>query len=117
MRNNSYFGGIIWTNHALDRLKERGMSRDIAIQAFKNPDNKKDGKQSGTYEFQKKIGNSYVTIIARRNVKQEWIMLSCWIDPPIYGTRDWKEKQYYKAYQKAGLFGKLWIIFKRQIGI
>ena len=28
----------------------------------------------------------------------------------------WK-KEYYKAYQKAGVWGKIWILFKQQIGI
>lgn len=116
MGKNSYFGGAIWTNHAIDRLKERGMSKDIAVKAFQNPDSKGNGKQKGTYEFQKKIGNSFVTVIATQNEKKEWIILSCWVDPPIYGTRDWKSKQYYKEYQKAGFWGKLWVIFKKQIG-
>ena len=117
MGNNSYFGGVIWTNHARDRLKERGMSRDIALKAFKDPDSKNQGKQSGTYEFQKKVGSSYITLIAKQNEQKEWVVLSCWIDPPVYGTRDWKNKQYYKAYQKAGVWGKLWIILRKQLGI
>lgn len=117
MAHNTYFGGIIWTNHALERLGQRGLSQEMALTAFKNPDQKVTGKQSGSYEFQKKFGKSYVTIIAKQNEKKEWLILSCWIDPPYYGTRDWKRKQYYHAYLKAGFWGKLWIILKQQIGI
>lgn len=117
MAHSSYFGGAIWTNHALERLGQRGLSLDMAAKTFKNPDKKIPGKKSGSYEFQKKFDSSYVTVIATQNEKKEWIIMSCWIDPPYYGTRDWKEKQYYRAYQKAGVWGKLWIIFKRQIGM
>lgn len=117
MAHNSRFGGIIWTNHALDRLGQRGLSQDMALKAFNDADCKSAGKQSGSYEFQKKFGKSYVTVIAKQNESHEWIVLSCWIDPPYYGTRDWKDKQYYHAYHKAGVWGKLWIIFKKQIGI
>lgn len=117
MAHNSHFGGIIWTNHALARLGERGLSQEMAFQAFKDADRKARGKQSGSYEFQKKFGKSYVTIITKQNEKHEWVVLSCWIDPPYYGTQDWKRKQYYHAYQKAGFLGKLWIILRQQIGI
>lgn len=117
MAYESRFGGIIWTNHAIDRMKERGLTQKIALQAFHDADKKITGKQSGTFEFQRKFGSSYVTIIAMQNEKKEWIVLSCWIDPPLYGTRDWKKKEYYKAYKKAGVWGKIWILFKQQIGI
>ncbi len=117
MADNSHYGGIIWTHHALERLGQRGLSKDMALQAFKAPDSKSNGKQSGTYEFRKKFGISTVTLIAKQNEKKEWVVFSCWIDPPNAGTRDWKEKQYYNAYKRAGVWGKLWIIFKRQLGV
>src|SRR3989344_400955 len=79
------FVGAIWTNHALERLDQRGLTQNLAGQAFKNSDFSNPGKQAGTIEFKKKFNNSTVTIIAKKNERQEWIILSCWIDPPLAG--------------------------------
>lgn len=114
---DQYYGNVIWTNHALERLGQRGLSQKIAWQAFRYPDKKIPGKNSGTTEYQKKIGKSLVTIIATQNDKYEWVILSCWIDPPLAGSIDIKNSQYWKQYKKAGFWGKFWIILKRQIGI
>jgi hypothetical protein len=48
-------------------------------------------------------------------------MVSCWIDPPYYGTADYDKKQkyvsYVRNYKKASLLGKLWIELKRAVGL
>lgn len=114
--HNKYYGKIIWTNHALDRLSERGFSQQMAWEAFKYPDKKLEGKGDST-EFQKRYGNSRVTVIAKPNEKNEWVVLSCWIDPPLPGTDDHKRQQKWRAYQKStGI--KRWILaFLRQLGL
>lgn len=116
MAHQKYFAGGIWTNHALERLGQRGLSQKMAGETFSRPDKQIDGKQPGTVEFQRKYGKSLVTVIAKKNDQREWIILSCWIDPPLPGSIDILKKQQYFAYQKASFWGKLWIIFKRQLG-
>ncbi len=110
------YGGIIWTNHALERLGQRGLSQELAWQAYRYPDTMRSGKERGTTEFQKKIGNSTITLIAKKNENNEWIVLSNWIDPPLPGTIDYFKKRQYKEYQKAGFWKKLWLIFRSQLG-
>lgn len=109
------YHGVIWTNHALMRLDARGLSQDLAWQAFSSPDHKLPGKNPGTTEFQKKIGSSRITIIAKQNERGEWLILSNWIDPPLIGTADYYKKEEYKRYQKAGFWGKLFLTIKKQI--
>lgn len=111
------YGNVIWTNHALDRLGQRGLSQQMAYQAFSNPDSSFPGKKPGTTEYQKHFGNSLVTIIATQTEKREWLILSCWIDPPLPGSIDSKKNEYYKAYKKAGFWGKFWLTLKKQIGL
>src|SRR3990167_10257122 len=106
------FVGAIWTNHALERLDQRGLTQNLAGQAFKNSDFSNPGKQSGTIEFKKKFNNSTVTIIAKKNERQEWIILSCWIDPPLAGYMDARKKQRYEEYKKAGFWKRLWMDIK-----
>lgn len=111
----TYYKGAIWTTHALERLGQRGLSQDLAWQAFAHPDKKLTGKNPGTIELQKHVSNSLITVIAKQNEKREWIILSNWIDPPLPGTMDYYKKEEYKKYQKAGFWGKFFLTLKKQI--
>ena|SRR5258708_2466078 len=112
----THYGGIIWTNHAKERLINRSVEQAMALQAFHSPDRTFSGKNPGTIQYEKKIGSSTITLIAKQNEQKEWIILSGWIDPPLPGTKDYKEKQAWKKYKNAGFGGKLWYILKKQLG-
>lgn len=114
--NNQYFGGIIWTNHALHRLEDRRFPQQMALDTFNTPDKKFAGKEEGTTEFQKRFKNSWVTVIGKPNDKGEWVILSCWINPPLPGTEDAKRRDEYRAYLKAPWWKKLLISFAKQLG-
>lgn len=111
------FAGAIWTNHALERLNQRGLTQQMASQAFSQPDSSFPGKQAGSIEYRKRFDKSWVTVIAKKNEKGEWLILSCWIDPPLPGTEDEKKLIAYRNFQKAGFWKKLWITFLRQLGL
>ncbi len=111
----SHYGGAIWTNHALERLGQRGLSQNLAWQAFSHPDKQLKGKKPDTVEFQKRVGGSLITIIAKQNEKREWIILSNWIDPPLPGTMDYYKKEEYKKYQKSSFWGKVFLTLKKQL--
>lgn len=112
-----YYAGLIWTNHALARLKERGLSQELAARAFTEPDEFFPGKKTGTMEYRKKVESSVITLILKQNEKKEWLVLSAWIDPPLYGTKDYRKKQAYERYKKAGFWGKVWYTIKSQLGL
>ncbi len=114
--SSNYYGGVIWTNHVLERMEQRQLSRDMTLKAFRSPDKSFAGKEYGTTEYQKQFGNSRVTVIAKQNEKSEWLILSTWIDPPVPGTNDSYKKNQWKNYQKAGFWGKMWITFRQQLG-
>ncbi len=116
MAPKNYYGGVIWTNHALERLKDRRFPQSLALSAFLHPDSKKGGKQLGTVEYLKKHQNSTVTVIAKKNEKKEWVILSCWIDPPLAGSVDDKKRQNYLKYKKSGFWGRVWLEIKRGLG-
>ena len=117
MNYNKFFGNVIWTNHALERLGQRGLTQDLAYKSFRYADQSFPGKNKGTTEYQKRFGNSLVTIIATQNEKSEWLILSCWIDPPLPGSIDIKKNEYWKQYKKAGFWGKFWLTIKKQLGL
>lgn len=109
------YGGLIWTNHALDRLKERGLPQDLAWQAYRYPDDVEENtyKQSKTYI--KRFDKYLVTTIIKQNEKKELIVVSTWVSPPMKHTADYRNRNKYHGYQKASTLGKIWHAIKQQI--
>lgn len=114
MVSNSY-GGIIWTNHALERAKYRGISQDMIRATFNNPQSNRPGKDGSTL-YVKQFDNHEVTIVTKKNERGEWLLLSAWMDPPLPGTMDFKRKEEHRAYRKASGWGKFFLTLKRQLG-
>jgi len=119
---NTYLDNVIWTNHALSRLEERKLPKNIALETFHYPDSTNPGKKTGTTELTKQVGKHTVTLIVKQSEKGEWIVLSAWVDPPYYGTMDYEKRQKYnqtmREWRKAGFWRKIWIeirgLFKLQ---
>jgi hypothetical protein len=112
----THYRGAIWTHHAMQRITERGFDQDAAGWTFTNPDSIQPGKQPGTQEYKKRFNDKTITLIGKKNDQGEWIIISAWIDPPIAGTADHKKREEWKKYKKANFWGKLWYIFKKQLG-
>ena len=112
---HQYFAGAIWTHHALERLSDRKLSQEKAGLAFTTPDKIIHGKEAGSTEFQKQFGSHLITIIAKQNDKKEWIIVSCWVDPPFPGTKDYQKKELYKEYRRAGFWRKVWLALRQQL--
>lgn len=70
--------------------------------------------------MRRKFENRTLSVVAQQKKNGDWRILSCWLNPPLEGTSDWKEyKRYHKfreAYEKAGFWGKFWVVLKRQLG-
>lgn len=118
---------IVFTNHAIERLKERGISGDLAWQTVKHPDKSYPGKEKSTTEFVKIFNTHEVTAICKKNNIGEWVILSAWIDPPLQGTKDFAKREKYlrtldrnksldKKMKSSGFWGKLWITMRKQLG-
>lgn len=111
---NNVYNGLIFTNHALTRMKEREISREDIWETYKFPDFQ-DEKKNDAAERTKKFGKKEVSIIFKYNEKNEVIIVSCWMEPPLPGSRDAKEKEWWKKYQKAGFWDKLWLQAVKQL--
>ncbi len=112
---NTHYRGAIWTRHALERIRERGFDQEAASWAFTNPDSVNPGKTKDTSEYKKRIQEKTITLIGKKNEKGEWVIISAWIEPPIQGTKDYKKREDWKKYKKAGFWGKLWYVLKKQL--
>lgn len=70
--------GLIFTNHAINRLYNRGISQEKAYETFAHPDGQLEGKIPGSVKFYKKYGEQRIEVVAKKNGKGEWVVFSCW---------------------------------------
>jgi hypothetical protein len=77
------FGGVIWTNHALERLKGRGISQGDAWATWKNPEQSRFAKSQGAWVFYRTYGTLKIEVVAKEEEKGKWIILSVW-SKPVY---------------------------------
>lgn len=73
----NHFGGVIWTNHALNRLRERGIKQGDAWATFNRPEKTRKGK-SGNWVYYRNWGGTQIEVVAKQNGVKEWIILSVW---------------------------------------
>ncbi len=101
MDNN--FGGVIWTNHAIQRLKERGISQSDAWATWSRPDQSRYAATRGAWIYHKTYGEEKIEVVAKKNERGKWLILSVW-SRPIYGRHTYPAKTKKK---KESLFVKI----------
>jgi hypothetical protein len=72
------YGGIIWTNHALERLKERGIKQGDAWTTWKRPDQSRFAKTKNAWVYYKTWGSRRVEVVAKQNERKEWVVMTVW---------------------------------------
>ncbi|OGY08987.1 MAG: hypothetical protein A2700_01745 [Candidatus Blackburnbacteria bacterium RIFCSPHIGHO2_01_FULL_44_64] len=82
------FGGIAWTNHALQRLKERGIKQGDAWATWRNPDQSRPGK-GNLWIFYKRYGNEKIEVITNKDKDGRTVVVTVW-SRPVYGPQRYK---------------------------
>ena len=77
------FKGVIWTNHALDRMRKRGIKQGDAWAAWRRPDQSRYTASKSTWVYYKTYGDTKIEVVAKQNERKEWIILSVW-SRPVY---------------------------------
>jgi CubicO group peptidase (beta-lactamase class C family) len=111
------YGGIIWTNHAMARLGQRGLSQEKALKTFRLPEETRHGKNPGSFEYIRTVDGHKVTLVAKQTEKKEWLILSVWVDPPFPGSIDDRRQKQEWEYKKANWWKKILLGFKMQMGL
>lgn len=75
---NKNYGGVIWTNHALKRMSERGVKQGDAWATFRRPDSSRKAQKKGSFVYYKTYGNQKIEVVAAKNNKKEWVIMSVW---------------------------------------
>lgn len=110
-----YYKDIIYTDHVLTRIKQRGLDVEQIWQTIKYPDFTPKTKK-GSQSYKKTFGDYEITVIAAQNEKYEYVIVSAWREPPMDGTQDARKRKNWKDYRKSGMWGKIWISIKQQLG-
>ena len=84
---DNHFGGVIWTNHALDRLRERGIKQGDAWATWNRPGHSRKGSVAGSWVYYRDWGGIQIEVVAKQNEKREWLILSVWSRPAKYGVQ------------------------------
>ncbi|MCX6705339.1 MAG: efflux RND transporter periplasmic adaptor subunit, partial [Candidatus Woesebacteria bacterium] len=75
---DNHYGGVIWTNHALDRLRERGIRQGDAWATWRNPEHSKKGTISGSWVYYRNYEGTQIEVVAKQNERKVWLILSVW---------------------------------------
>ncbi len=72
------YGGVIWTNHAIERLHQRGVIQGDAWATWKRPGSSKYDKYKNVWVFQRTFNQEQIEVVAKKNEKGKWLILSVW---------------------------------------
>lgn len=75
---DNHYGGVIWTNHALSRLRERGIPQGDALYTFNNPQQSRFAQSRGAWIYYRSYGSNRMEVVAKKNEKGEWLIISVW---------------------------------------
>ena len=99
------YKGVVFTNHALDRLKQRGIKQGDAWATLKRSDQSRRGETSGSWVFYKTYGKKRIEVVAKKNDRRQWVVLSVWSKE--YDGKKWKGREHWlMRLFKWVLFGK-----------
>jgi hypothetical protein len=98
---DNHYGGVIWTNHALDRLRERGIKQGDAWAAWRNPQASKKGTIAGSWVYYHDYNGTQIEVVAKQNERREWIILSVW---SRRSTQDYRKPKSFLSFLIKKLF-------------
>src|SRR3972149_9391645 len=75
------FGGVIWTDHAVERRRGRGIKQGDAWATFRRPQVSKYARRKGAYVYYRTTGNETIKVVATKNEDKQWVILSVWSAP------------------------------------
>lgn len=74
----SKYKNLIFTKHALSRMKERGINQADVYATWRKPDKSRYAKTKAAWVYHKNIYGQRVEVVAKKNEKGEWVIISVW---------------------------------------
>jgi len=111
------FRGVIWTDHAIQRLQERNISQGDAWATLNKPDQSRYAKSKDawvyykTYPLRGSVQAQKIEVVAAQNERKQWVVLSVW-SRPVYEAHGRVYKKEKKSKDNMGIR-----ILKRILGV
>jgi len=86
-----HYKGVIWTNHALDRLKQRSIKQGDAWATLVRPDTSRYAEAKKAWIYSRNFKGTAIEVVAQRNERREWVVLSVW-SRPAEARQSWTDK-------------------------
>jgi len=80
------FNGVVFTNHAMERAGERGVSQQDAWATLNNPDSVRYAQDRQKWVYYRTFGDRKVEVVASKNGSGQWVVVSVW-DKPYFGPK------------------------------
>jgi len=72
--------GFIFTKHALERLHQRSISKDVVVQTLKYPDETQPTSKEGSLKFIRTIDQRLMQVVATYvPAQKKWLVISVWV--------------------------------------
>lgn len=100
---DSNYKNLIWTNHALSRMRERDISQSDAYATWSNPDKLRYAKARHAWVYHKNINRKKIEVVAKKNEKGEWVIISVWskvAHPKRVGKKEFSLTRFFKRLLK-----------------
>lgn len=97
-------------------MKDRKISEELITKVLTFPDTK-TSQEKGGLEIKKKIDTRTVAVIVKLNDRRENIIVSCWINPPFPGTKDFRLRKRYLQMKDAHGFKKIWLMILHRFAL
>jgi len=72
------YKGLIFTNHILERMKQRNLNYEDVYWVFSKADEVYDAKVKGGKKFYRNWKGKRYSVVAKKNDQGQWIVLTCW---------------------------------------
>lgn len=73
------YGGVIWTNHAIDRLRQRKVHQSDAMAVMRKPEKTFPGKKDNTVKFIRTINDRRIHLVAALDEHKKWVVLTAFV--------------------------------------
>lgn len=72
------YAGLIWTNHALTRMRERCIKQSDAWAVWNRPEQSRYASSKGAWIYYRTYGKERIEVVAKKNGDGKWVILSVW---------------------------------------
>lgn len=73
------YGGMIWTNHAMERLASRRIPQSDALKVMQRPDQTFPGKKDNTVKFIRTLNGRKIHLVGSLNESKKWVVLTAFV--------------------------------------